>query len=52
MEVHACNPSTQEAEAGGLWVQDQPRLYTNSLFQNVKNKMGELEVYLSGRAPG
>jgi hypothetical protein len=26
--VHACNHSTQEAEAGGSWVWDQPGLYS------------------------
>jgi hypothetical protein len=31
MVVHACNPSTQEAEARGLRAQGQPGLYSKSL---------------------
>jgi hypothetical protein len=27
---HTCNPSTWEAEAKGLQVQDQPGLYSNT----------------------
>jgi hypothetical protein len=36
MIVHACNPSTQEAEAGGLQIPDLPGLHSETLFQ--KNK--------------
>jgi hypothetical protein len=32
--AHTCNLSTQEAEVGGSWVQDQPRLHGEPL----KNK--------------
>jgi hypothetical protein len=28
MVLHNCNPSTWEAEAGGLWVWGQPGLYS------------------------
>jgi hypothetical protein len=31
--VHACNPSTQEVEAGGLRVQGQPELHSETLSQ-------------------
>jgi hypothetical protein len=31
MVVHACNPSNQEAEAGGSWVQGQPGLNSKTL---------------------
>lgn len=33
--VHAFNPSTQEAEAGSSWVQDQPGLWTK--FQDSQS---------------
>jgi hypothetical protein len=33
MVVHACNPSTQETEAGGLWVPGQPKLHSKTLSQ-------------------
>ena len=36
MVAHACDPSTQGAEAGEpLWVPDQPRYQGKSLSQNV-----------------
>jgi hypothetical protein len=31
--VHTCNPSTQEVEAGGSQVPDQPELHSETLFQ-------------------
>jgi hypothetical protein len=31
--IHACNPSTQEAKAGGSWVPSQPRLHSETLSQ-------------------
>jgi hypothetical protein len=36
MVVHACNPSTQEAKVGGLWVCGQPRLHSKTLSQKKK----------------
>jgi hypothetical protein len=48
MVVHAFNPSTQEAEAGGFlssrpswstkWVPGQPGLYRETLFRKTKKK--------------
>jgi hypothetical protein len=32
--IHICNPSTWEAEAGGLWTQCHPRLCRETLSQN------------------
>jgi hypothetical protein len=32
--VHSCNPSTQEAEAGGWQVQGQPELQSETVSQN------------------
>jgi hypothetical protein len=32
------NPSTQEAEAGGSWVQSHPRLYNETLSQTKQSK--------------
>jgi hypothetical protein len=29
--THTYNPSTQEAEAGGLWVERQPDLFSETL---------------------
>jgi hypothetical protein len=37
--VHACNPSTREAEAGGSQVQGQPRLHSKTLFLSHTQKM-------------
>jgi hypothetical protein len=52
MVVHTCNPSTLEAEAGGLQVQGQPGLYTKfqakfgvqgrPYLKNKKNEAGPL----------
>jgi hypothetical protein len=39
MMVHACNPSTHEAEAGESRVQGQPALHSKTLTQN-KTKNG------------
>jgi hypothetical protein len=36
MVVHTCNPSTWEAEAGGLRVQSQPGLHSNTLPKIIK----------------
>jgi hypothetical protein len=36
MVLHAYSFSTQEAEAGGLWVQNQPKMH--SKFKNLKNQ--------------
>jgi hypothetical protein len=38
MVVHACNPSTREAEAGRSRVQAQPRLRGETLSQNKQTK--------------
>jgi hypothetical protein len=34
MEAHTCNPSTQDDRVGGLPVQGQPGLYSETLSQN------------------
>jgi hypothetical protein len=34
--AHNCNPSIQEAEAGGLQLQGQPRLHIETLPHNKK----------------
>jgi hypothetical protein len=34
--VHFCNPSTQDAKAGGFKVQGQPRLHSKSLSQKTQ----------------
>jgi hypothetical protein len=46
MVVHACNPSTEEVEAGGSQVYSQPGLHGETPSQNKKqNKTkGELMV--------
>jgi hypothetical protein len=36
--VHAYNPSIQEVEAERLWVQNQPRLHSESMNQKRKEK--------------
>jgi hypothetical protein len=36
--VHICNPSTQEAEAGGLNIQSPPGLRSKTLSLKKKNK--------------
>jgi hypothetical protein len=38
--THACNPSTQEAEAGGLRVQYQPGPHRENSSQKTKEKKG------------
>lgn len=38
MAAHACNPSTQRAELGGLRVQSQSWLHGKILSQNKKTK--------------
>jgi hypothetical protein len=38
MVAHAGNPSTQEAEAGGLRVPDQPELHSEILYPKKKKK--------------
>jgi hypothetical protein len=40
--VHTFNPSTWEAEAGELRVQDQPELHSNTMSQKEKSK--DLEI--------
>jgi hypothetical protein len=45
MVVHSCNPSTWEAEAGGLRVQGQPWLHNETLSQkNPQNQRGFIEL--------
>jgi hypothetical protein len=43
MVVHLCNPSTQEAEVGGLGVQGQPGQHSETLSktQPKRKKKGE-----------
>lgn len=36
MEVHVCNPCTQEVEAGGLLVQGQPELSTKTISESER----------------
>ena len=36
--VHACNPSTWEAETGGLQVRGQPQELSETLSQNKRIK--------------
>ena len=54
MVVHACNPSTWEAETGGSQVRDQPRQLSEALSNlarpciNIKNKIW-LGLLLGGR---
>jgi hypothetical protein len=40
-----CNPSTQNAEAGGLPVPAQPGLHTETLSQETKNKCTNTKPY-------
>jgi hypothetical protein len=42
MVIHACNPSTLEAEAGEWQVQDQPGLFNETLSQINKKKRVEV----------
>jgi hypothetical protein len=37
--AHTCNPNTQEPEAGGFQVPDQPGLYLETLSQKQTNKI-------------
>jgi hypothetical protein len=41
MMAHTCNPSTQEAEARGLRVPAQPRLYREILAQEKDRMEGK-----------
>jgi hypothetical protein len=41
--VHTCNPSTWEAEAGGLTVQGQHGQHRKTLSQNVRERERERE---------
>jgi hypothetical protein len=36
--VHACNPSTREDEAGGLRVQNEPGIHSETLTQEKRWK--------------
>lgn len=33
---HNMNPSADELEAGGLWVQGQPEMHSETIYQNIK----------------
>jgi hypothetical protein len=44
------NPSTGEAEAGGLWVQGQPGLHSETLFKKTQ-KNGNVVVDRIARGP-
>jgi hypothetical protein len=44
--VHACNPSTQEAKAGGSRVWGQPELYSETLSQEQSRTNAYVCVYL------
>jgi hypothetical protein len=46
MVAHTCNPSTGEAEAGELWVQDQLRLRSETLSQKQKKKKRKKRIGL------
>jgi hypothetical protein len=35
---HACDPSTQEAEAGGAWIPGHPWLHSKTPFQKQSQK--------------
>lgn len=51
--AQACNPSTQEAEAGGLPVQSHPGLHSKTLAKKTNLKGGEgEELYKTGRKYG
>jgi hypothetical protein len=43
--AHACNPSTQEAEEGGLWVQGQLDYMERPWVQKTKEKTVTLQWY-------
>jgi hypothetical protein len=45
MLVHVCNPNTQEAEVGRLWVLGQAGLHSKTLSQKQKkNFCGEFMI--------
>jgi hypothetical protein len=44
MVIQVCNPRTQEAEAGGLQVPDQPGLDSENLSQRWGRKATILEL--------
>lgn len=46
MAAHTCGPKTQDAEAGGWQILDQPGLLTETV-----SKVGGLRMLLSSRAP-
>jgi hypothetical protein len=48
MVVHACNPSTQETMAGGLWIWIQPGLYSETLYLKTKSFRGNKEKKRQG----
>jgi hypothetical protein len=59
--TQACNPSTWEAEAGGLWVGSQPGLYSEILFgknqnpnqkQNKNKKINPITSFLKNKDQG
>jgi hypothetical protein len=50
MEVHACNPSTQEVEAGGSQGWYQSGLHTETLSQKKKKKKEEEEEKVAGHS--
>jgi hypothetical protein len=39
MVVHACNSTTQEADAGGLQVQKQPEIYSETLSRKISRAL-------------
>jgi hypothetical protein len=41
--VHICNPSTQEAEAGGLQIQEQPGLPSEAFSPKKRRKDKKLQ---------
>jgi hypothetical protein len=45
-QVHACNPSTQEAEAGDLRVRGQPGLHSGILIQTKDLSCGSFICFL------
>jgi hypothetical protein len=45
MVMQTCNPSTQEAETGGSWVQGQPGLYNETLSQQNKTKQKSIQEF-------
>jgi hypothetical protein len=51
--VHICNPSTQEAEAGGLGVESHPGLHNVfkmgltyiAYISKIKERAGEMDIW-------